>query len=130
MKSILPNVDVNAKDKNLTEDELNALIAHAHLKVDHLRRQLSDQQVTSEVMTSLKLQLLYIALQVREEQHIANAIAEQREADERIAAERLRLELQRIQQQQDVAIERAVSDNSEMLAWVEGSFQWIVMVLF
>ncbi|EYC18294.1 hypothetical protein Y032_0028g1783 [Ancylostoma ceylanicum] len=92
MKSILPNVDVNAKDKNLTEDELNALIAHAHLKVDHLRRQLSDQQV-------------------REEQHIANAIAEQREADERIAAERLRLELQRIQQQQDVAIERAVLKN-------------------
>ncbi|CAJ0609295.1 unnamed protein product [Cylicocyclus nassatus] len=92
MRSILPNVDVNAKDKNLTEDELNALIAHAHLKVDHLRRQLSDQQA-------------------REEQHIACAIAEQREADERIAAERLRIELKRIQQQQDVAIEKAISKN-------------------
>ncbi|KHJ99947.1 hypothetical protein OESDEN_00010 [Oesophagostomum dentatum] len=92
MRSILPNVDVKAKDKNLTEDELNALIAHAHLKVDHLRRQLSEQQV-------------------REEQHIAHAIAEQREADERIAAERLRIEMQRIQQQQDVAIERAVLKN-------------------
>uniref|UniRef100_A0A158QYN2 MICOS complex subunit MIC60 n=1 Tax=Nippostrongylus brasiliensis TaxID=27835 RepID=A0A158QYN2_NIPBR len=89
MKSILPNVDVNAKSKNLTEDELNALIAHAHLKVDNLRRQLTEQQV-------------------REEQHIARAIADQREADERIAAERLRLEMQRIQQQRDVEIERAV----------------------
>ncbi|KAK5972332.1 MICOS complex subunit MIC60 [Trichostrongylus colubriformis] len=89
MKSILPNVDVNAKNKNLTEEELNALIAHAHLKVDHLRRQLSEQQV-------------------REEQHIARAIADQREADERIAAERLKLELQRIQQQNDVEVERAV----------------------
>ncbi|PIO77600.1 hypothetical protein TELCIR_00307 [Teladorsagia circumcincta] len=77
------------KNKSLTEDELNALIAHAHLKVDHLRRQLSEQQV-------------------REEQHIARAIADQREADERIAAERLRIELQRVQQQQDVEIERAV----------------------
>ncbi|KAK6766915.1 hypothetical protein RB195_026278 [Necator americanus] len=96
MKNILPNVDINSKDKNLTEEELNALIAHAHLKVDHLRRQLSDQQV-------------------REEQHIADAIADQREADERIAAERLRIEMQRVQQQQDVAIERAILKNRS--AW-------------
>ncbi|KAJ1352138.1 MICOS complex subunit MIC60-1 [Parelaphostrongylus tenuis] len=92
MKSILPNVDVNAKEKNLNEDELNALIAHAHLKVDNLRRQLSEQQV-------------------REEQNIARAIADQREADERIAAERLRVELENLKRQQDVEIERAVMKN-------------------
>lgn len=92
MKSILPNVDVNAKGKNLNEDELNALIAHAHLKVDNLRRQLSEQQV-------------------REEQNIARAIADQREADERIAAERLKLELENLKRQQDVEIERAVMKN-------------------
>ena len=33
------------KDKNLNEDELNALIAHAHKKVDQLRQQLVEQQV-------------------------------------------------------------------------------------
>ena len=33
------------KDKNLSEDELNALIAHAHKKVDQLRQQLVEQQV-------------------------------------------------------------------------------------
>lgn len=37
LKSILPNVDLTAKGKKLTEDELNALIAHAHLRVDQLR---------------------------------------------------------------------------------------------
>ncbi|VDM55573.1 unnamed protein product [Angiostrongylus costaricensis] len=83
---------MNSQEKNLTEDELNALIAHAHLEVDHLRRQLSEQQV-------------------REEQNIACAIADQREADERIAAERLKLELENLQRQQDVEIERAVMKN-------------------
>ncbi|VDP30866.1 unnamed protein product, partial [Heligmosomoides polygyrus] len=47
---------------------------------------------------------------VREEQNIARAIADQREADERIAAERLKLELQRIQQQHDVEVEKAVME--------------------
>ncbi|KJH43980.1 hypothetical protein DICVIV_09998 [Dictyocaulus viviparus] len=92
MKSILPNVDINAKAKKLTEEELNALIAHAHLKVDHLRRQLSEQQV-------------------REEQNIARAIADQREADERIAAERMALELEDLKRQLDVEIEKAVMEN-------------------
>ena len=45
LKAILPEVDLNAKDNKLSEDELNALIAHAHLRVDQLRRQLTEQQV-------------------------------------------------------------------------------------
>ena len=45
LKSILPDIDVHAKESKLSEDELNALIAHAHLRVDQLRRQLTEQQV-------------------------------------------------------------------------------------
>ncbi|CAI5456016.1 unnamed protein product [Caenorhabditis angaria] len=89
MKSILPNVDISAKDKNLNEDELNALIAHAHLKVDQLRRQLTEQQV-------------------REEQHIAQALENQRHVDERISADKLNLELNRVARQREVDIEQAV----------------------
>lgn len=89
MKSILPNVDVHAKNKTLNEDELNALIAHAHLKVDQLRRQLSEQQV-------------------REEQMIARALKDQRSADERIARDQLNVELNRVRQEQEIQVERAV----------------------
>ncbi|KAF1747408.1 hypothetical protein GCK72_023870 [Caenorhabditis remanei] len=92
MKSILPNVDVHAKDKNLNEEELNALIAHAHLKVDQLRRQLSDQQV-------------------REELHISKALEEQRLADERIASEKLGIEMSRVGLQKELEIERALVES-------------------
>ncbi|EGT30441.1 CBN-IMMT-1 protein [Caenorhabditis brenneri] len=92
MKSILPNVDIHAKDKNLNEDELNALIAHAHLKVDQLRRQLSDQQV-------------------REELHISKALEEQRMADERIASEKLSIEMSRVGLQKELDIERALIES-------------------
>ncbi|CAI2356678.1 unnamed protein product [Caenorhabditis sp. 36 PRJEB53466] len=92
MKSILPNVDIHAKGKNLNEDELNALIAHAHLKVDQLRRQLSDQQV-------------------REELHISKALEEQRLADERIASEQLSIEVNRIGRQKDLDIEKALVES-------------------
>ncbi|CCD63791.1 MICOS complex subunit MIC60-1 [Caenorhabditis elegans] len=92
MKSILPNVDIHAKDKNLNEDELNALIAHAHLKVDQLRCQLSDQQV-------------------REELHISKALEEQRLADERIASEKLSIEMSRVGRQNELEIERALVES-------------------
>ncbi|CAJ0570260.1 unnamed protein product, partial [Mesorhabditis spiculigera] len=89
VKSILPSVDLEAKGKHLNEDELNALIAHAHLRVDQLRRQLAEQQT-------------------REEQHIAKAIADQRVADERIAQEKLHIELHRVKAQQELAVEKEV----------------------
>ncbi|VDO61741.1 unnamed protein product [Haemonchus placei] len=106
VKNILPNVDINVKNKSMEPEELNALIAHAHLKVDNLRRQLLEQQDGKS--DDFNARPDFLVEQVREEQHIARAIADQREADERIAAERLENELQRIQQQQDVEIERAV----------------------
>uniref|UniRef100_A0A915C4D4 MICOS complex subunit MIC60 n=1 Tax=Parascaris univalens TaxID=6257 RepID=A0A915C4D4_PARUN len=92
LKSILPNVDIHAKDSKLTEDELNALIAHAHLRVDQLKRQLTEQQI-------------------REEENIARAVEQQRIADDQFAERRLQLEMQRMQQQSDVDIERKVVDN-------------------
>ncbi|PAV76700.1 hypothetical protein WR25_22219 isoform A [Diploscapter pachys] len=96
MRNILPNVDMHARDKNLNEDELNALIAHAHKKVDQLRQQLVEQQV-------------------REEQHISRAIEEQKKADSRIAAEHLSVELKRIEAQKELEVERALS--SERQSW-------------
>ncbi|VDM41309.1 unnamed protein product [Toxocara canis] len=96
LKSILPNVDIHAKDSKLTEDELNALIAHAHLRVDQLKRQLTEQQI-------------------REEENIARAVEQQRIADEQFAERRLQLEMQRMQQQNDVDLERKVVDNRR--AW-------------
>jgi len=44
-KSVLPGIDVNAVENKLTEDEKNAMIAHAHLRVDQLKRQLIELQV-------------------------------------------------------------------------------------
>ncbi|XP_014666371.1 PREDICTED: MICOS complex subunit Mic60-like [Priapulus caudatus] len=45
LDSILPDVKPGRKGKKLTEDELNSLIAHAHLRVEQLQGQLFDQQV-------------------------------------------------------------------------------------
>lgn len=45
LKSILPGIDSNAKNASLTSDELNALIAHAYIRIEQFRQQLSKQQV-------------------------------------------------------------------------------------
>lgn len=92
LKAILPNIDIHAKDSKLSEDELNALIAHAHLRVDQLRRQLAEQQL-------------------REEQNIGKAIEQQRLADAQFAENQLSLELKRVREQTDVDIERKVIEN-------------------
>uniref|UniRef100_A0A7E5A1C7 MICOS complex subunit MIC60 n=1 Tax=Panagrellus redivivus TaxID=6233 RepID=A0A7E5A1C7_PANRE len=92
LKAILPDVDIHAKDSKLTEDELNALIAHAHLRVDQLRRQLTEQQIL-------------------EEQNIAKAIEQQRAADAQLAQEQLNLELKRVAAQQVVEVERQVQSS-------------------
>ena len=51
-----------------------------------------------------------MALQLREEQHIADAIERQKAEDKRIAEERLQLELSRVQGETDAAVERKVED--------------------
>ncbi|GMT06081.1 hypothetical protein PENTCL1PPCAC_28255, partial [Pristionchus entomophagus] len=92
LKSIVPDIDVNAKDKSLNEYEQNALIAHAHLRVDQLRRQLAEQQV-------------------REEEHIGKALESQKRADEEASTERLALEVKRLRAMTAVEIEKEVGLN-------------------
>ncbi|VDD87108.1 unnamed protein product [Enterobius vermicularis] len=87
LKDLLPGLDGKVKDASLTEDDLNMLVAHAHLKVTQLRQQLADQQVV-------------------EEENIAKAVEEQRLLDNSHAKEELDLELKRLKDQLDVDYER------------------------
>jgi hypothetical protein len=47
LKDLAPNVgaDITAPGNKLSDHDLNAIISHAHMKVDSLRRQLTEQQV-------------------------------------------------------------------------------------
>ncbi|GMR60746.1 hypothetical protein PMAYCL1PPCAC_30941, partial [Pristionchus mayeri] len=92
LKSIVPNVDVNTMEKNLTEDEKNGFLVHAYKHVDKLRRELAEHQV-------------------REEEHIVKAIESQKRADDEASAERLNLELKRLRDQTAVEVEKEVGLN-------------------
>lgn len=72
------------------------------MKVDQLRQQLTDQQVELSRFYAQRY------VQVREEQHIARAIEDQRRADERVASDRLAIEINRVRNQQEVDVERAL----------------------
>ncbi|CAD5222210.1 unnamed protein product [Bursaphelenchus xylophilus] len=91
LKAVVPNVDIHAKQKKLTEEELNALIAHAHLKVDQLKRQLTEQQLL-------------------EEKNIAKALEEQRKSDANLSKAQLELELTRVQAISNVELEKKLRD--------------------
>uniref|UniRef100_A0A0N5AXM9 MICOS complex subunit MIC60 n=1 Tax=Syphacia muris TaxID=451379 RepID=A0A0N5AXM9_9BILA len=87
LKDLLPGFDNTSKGGTLSEDELNMLIAHAHLKVTQLRQRLSEQQA-------------------REEKNIAKAVEQQRLADAEIAKDELSLELKRLKNQSDAEFEK------------------------
>ncbi|CAD5216949.1 unnamed protein product [Bursaphelenchus okinawaensis] len=91
IKAVVPNVDIHAKEKKLNEEELNALIAHAHLRVDQLRRQLAEQQLL-------------------EEKNIAKALEEQRKSDANLSRAQLDLELTRVKEIGNVELERKLRD--------------------
>lgn len=91
LRAVVPNVDIHAKDKKLNEDELNALLAHAHLRVDQLKRQLTEQQLL-------------------EEKNIGKALEDQRKSDANLSKAQLELELRRVREIQDVEIERKLRD--------------------
>uniref|UniRef100_A0A915PWN5 MICOS complex subunit MIC60 n=1 Tax=Setaria digitata TaxID=48799 RepID=A0A915PWN5_9BILA len=80
LKSVLPNVDIHAQESKLNEDELNALIAHAHLKIDQLRKQLAEQQV-------------------REEQNIAYALEKQKKSQSKLTEEEVSLKVQALREE-------------------------------
>lgn len=46
LNSIVPGIDIHAKENVLNNDELNALIAHAYLRVDQFRQELIEQQAS------------------------------------------------------------------------------------
>uniref|UniRef100_A0A1I8EJP4 MICOS complex subunit MIC60 n=1 Tax=Wuchereria bancrofti TaxID=6293 RepID=A0A1I8EJP4_WUCBA len=94
LKSVLPNVDIHAQDSKLNEEELNALIAHAHLKVDQLRKQLAEQQV-------------------REEQNIACALEEQRKSQSKLTEEEINLKIQTIREEIQLEAEKMLSMQRE-----------------
>ncbi|VDO09079.1 unnamed protein product [Brugia timori] len=94
LKSVLPNVDIHAQDSKLNEEELNALIAHAHLKVDQLRKQLAEQQV-------------------REEQNIACALEEQRKSQNRLTEEEINLKIQAAREEIQLEAEKVLSMQRE-----------------
>ncbi|CAM6004543.1 unnamed protein product, partial [Sphagnum balticum] len=86
LQAVLPHAQLSNTD-HLSEHDLNALIAHAHVKIDLLRRQLTEQQV-------------------REEHHIADAIARQRAEDTRLYDEQLRIDIAKMQAHQNAESER------------------------
>ncbi|KAM3725633.1 MICOS complex subunit [Dirofilaria immitis] len=95
LKSVLPNVDIHAQDSKLNEEELNALIAHAHLKVDQLRKQLAEQQV-------------------REEQNIACALEEQKKSQSKLSEEEINLKVQALREKIDSEAEKRLAMQREL----------------
>ncbi|VDN55828.1 unnamed protein product [Dracunculus medinensis] len=121
LKKILPHIDTHAKDSKLTEDELNALIAHAHLRVNELKRQLAEQQAKfyhpynfSYMMLSFSNYLLNF-FQVQEERNIAKAIEQQRNLDIQLAEDQLTRKIKEIAEESDLKIEKKVAE--DRLAW-------------
>ncbi|KAL3982532.1 Mitochondrial inner membrane family protein [Acanthocheilonema viteae] len=95
LKSVLPNVDIHAQDSKLNEEELNALIAHAHLKVDQLRKQLAEQQV-------------------REGQNIACALEEQKKSQSKLTEEEINLKVQKLREEIQSEAEKMLSTQREL----------------
>lgn len=60
LDSIMPDVKLGNRAKKLTEEELNALIAHAHRRIEQLQRQLAEQMAMEalRVEKALKQQQL------------------------------------------------------------------------
>jgi hypothetical protein len=50
-QAVLPHAQLNSTD-HLSEHDLNALIAHAHVKIDLLRRHLTEQQVFKIILST------------------------------------------------------------------------------
>ncbi|EFO27622.1 mitofilin [Loa loa] len=95
LKSVLPNVDIHAQDSKLNEEELNALIAHAHLKVDQLRKQLAEQQV-------------------REKQNIACALEEQKKSQSKLNEEEVNLKVQALREEIQLEAEKMLSTQRQL----------------
>lgn len=78
VESLTPEVFLGKKGSKLSEEELNALIAHAHRRIDQLQRQLAEQLVSEQL-------------------RIDAALEKQREADEKLLEERIKHERERLE---------------------------------
>lgn len=56
LESLMPDVKLGATSKKLTEDELNALIAHAHRRIEQLQKQLAEQNALERVRLAVALE--------------------------------------------------------------------------
>jgi mitofilin len=79
LESIVPDVKIGQRlqDGQLTEDELNSLIAHAHRRIEQLQKQLAEQQAA-------------------EQQRMSVALEQQKAEDSRLAEERVEREKERM----------------------------------
>ena len=77
------------KAKKLTEEELNALIAHAHRRVEQLQRQLAEQMAM-------------------ETQRLEKALLQQKSEDEQLTMQKLNAEAERLREEFLVEKERWV----------------------
>ncbi|XP_041476698.1 MICOS complex subunit MIC60-like [Lytechinus variegatus] len=83
VQSLMPEAKIGKKGKKLTEEELNALIAHAHRRVYQLQKELAEQQAM-------------------EQKRLAVAMEKQKEEDEGVTKSKVAVELER--QAADLAV--------------------------
>ncbi|XP_030841188.1 MICOS complex subunit MIC60 [Strongylocentrotus purpuratus] len=83
VQSLMPEAKIGKKGKKLTEEELNALIAHAHRRVYQLQKGLAEQQAM-------------------EQKRLAAAMEVQKEEDEGVTKSKVMVELER--QAADLAV--------------------------
>jgi len=68
LESLMPEVKIGSTSKKLSEDELNALIAHAHRRIEQLQKQLAEQM-------SMERQRLTQALELQKSEDVENTLA-------------------------------------------------------
>ena len=87
--------------------DLNALIAHAHARVDELRRQLVEKQVS--VNEAIIPENSSLDLQLREQQNIDDILTRERANTDVRVQQQLKTELERANSQQNAELERRLN---------------------
>ncbi|VDN22548.1 unnamed protein product [Gongylonema pulchrum] len=151
LKSVLPDVDIHAQEAALSEDELNALVAHAHLKVREkqnialaLEEQKKSQKELSEEEMNLRMQAVREEMQSETEKMLSMkrtlweaelkeklqraAAAHSGHIEEVVRAQRNLFEIEQKQKVEEaVALERA--QHSKQLAAAQGRLEGIQIAL-
>uniref|UniRef100_A0A4D5R9S7 MICOS complex subunit MIC60 n=1 Tax=Scolopendra viridis TaxID=118503 RepID=A0A4D5R9S7_SCOVI len=94
LASLLPEVKLGEKGKNLTQDELNNLISHAHRKIEQLQKQLAKQQIS-------------------EKQRFQQALEKQQQEHSRILDKRISLEIEKQTKESDLQFQKKLSEMSD-----------------